>query len=219
MMFTSLNASGYKYGSTYYHAEFERILAKVIGCYNIMLLEKIGVVNNENSIRDKILYDYLKKEKYKRQLELTNYLFDPELAENKGRIDIRIMPINPFIGDDAYYIIECKRLDTTNQNGTTGLNGEYVSEGICRFVSSKYSSYYNTNGMIGFIVQPMDIHNNTTCINGLLANQSFQTNTSQDLQPRKIEDKFEYSYYSIHSAGKQEIVIYHLMLDFSKNIQ
>lgn len=219
MMFTPLNASAYKYASAYYHAEFELILSKVIGCYYIMLSEGISVINNENSIRDKILYNYLKKDKYKRQLELTDYLFDPELPENKGRIDIRIMPINPFINDDAYYIIECKRLDPINQNGMTGLNAEYISEGIARFVSSKYSSYYNTNGMIGFIVKPMDIHKNIICINGLLANPRFQTNISQDLHPRRIDDEFEYSYCSVHRVGKQEIVIYHLMLDFSNNIQ
>lgn len=218
-MFASLNASGYKYNSVYYHEEFEHILSKIIECYNIMLSEKVTVINNENSIRDKILYDYLKKTKYKRRLELTDYLFDPELPENKGRIDIRIMPINPFINDEAYYIIECKRLDTKNQNGTTGLNGKYISEGICRFVTSKYSNYYKTNGMIGFVVQPMNINNNINCINGLLNNQSFQANTIQNLQLRKIEDSFEYSYCSTHNIGKEDIVIYHLMLDFSNNIQ
>jgi hypothetical protein len=165
------------------------------------------------------LYGYLKKEKYKRQLELTDYLFDPELPENKGRIDIRIMPINPFISDEAYYIIECKRLDATNQNGTTGLNGEYISEGICRFVSSKYSSYHKTNGMIGFIIQSMDIQGNVDCINGLLANQNFKANTNLNLHPRKIKDDFEYSYCSTHSMGTKEIILYHLMLDFSDNIQ
>jgi len=218
-MFSSLNASGYEHSSTYYHSEFERILSGIIACYYVMLLEKVCVTNNENSIRDKILYNYLKKNNYKRQLELTDYLFDPELPENKGRIDIRVMPINPFINDDAYYIIECKRLDATNQRGTTGLNSEYISEGICRFVSSKYSSYYNTNGMIGFVVQTLDIHSNTDCINGLLANQSFQTNTKLNLQSRKIADDFDYSYYSVHNTREQEIVIYHLMLDFSKNMQ
>ena len=218
-MFSSLNASSYKYSSTYYHAEFEYILSGIIACYSTMQSEKVSVINNENNIRDKILYSYLKKNHYKQQFGLKDYLFDPELPESKGRIDIRIMPINPFISDEAYYIIECKRLDATNQNGTTGLNGEYISEGICRFVSSKYSSYYKTNGMIGFIVQSMNIHDNTKCINGLLTNQNFQINTRQDLQPRKIADNFGYSYFSTHSIGKQEIVIYHLMLDFSNNIQ
>ena len=192
-MFSSLNASGYKYSSTYRSVEFEHILSGIIACYSTMQSEKVSVINDENIIRDKILYDYLKKEHYKRQFELTGYLFDPELPENKGRIDIRVMPINPFINDDAYYIFECKRLDTTNQKGTSGLNGEYISEGICRFVTSKYSSYYNTNGMIGFVVQPMDIHKNTDCINSLLSNQSFQTHTKLNLQYRKIVDNFDYS--------------------------
>jgi len=218
-MFSSLNASGYKYSSTFYYAEFEHILSGIIACYNTMQSEKVSVINNENSIRDKILYSYLKKDPYKKQFKLTDYLFDPELPENKGRIDIRVMPINSFINDDAYYIIECKRLDATNQKGTSGLNGEYISEGICRFVSEKYSSYFRANGMIGFVVKSMDIHHNTDCINGLLPNQCFQTNTMIHIQPRKITDGFDYSYFSVHNTGKYAITLYHLMMDFSKNIQ
>lgn len=218
MMFSELNASNYNYSSGYYNAEFEYILSKIIVCYNLMLKEGRKVRNDENMIRDTILYNYLKKEIYKQQFGLTNYLFDPELPENTGRIDIRIMPINPFVNDDAYYIIECKRLDSQNQNGTSGLNGEYISEGICRFVSEKYSCYYKTNGMIGFVVQSMDIHCNITCINTLLNNSSFPSNTQQNIQQHKIVDDFDYSYFSTHSMGKEKILIYHLMLDFSKNI-
>ena len=184
MMFAQLNASSYKYCSTFYNAEFEGILSKIIICYNMMIA---------NDVR----------------LE----------SDNLGRTDIKIETQNTFIDTKAYYIIECKRLDSQNQTGTTGLNGKYISDGICRFVSGKYSTYKNTNGMIGFIVQPIDIHKNTICINGLLANQSFKTNTNFNLQPRKIKDDFEYCYCSTHSTGKQEIVIYHLMLDFSNNIQ
>ena len=40
-----------------------------------------------------------------------------------------------------------------------------------------------------------------------------------NIQQRKIVDDFNYSYYSIHSIDNKEITIYHLMLDFSKNIQ
>ena len=218
-MFSELNASTYKYSSAYYNAEFEYILSKIIACYYLILKEKKNVCNNENKIRDIILYNYLKKENYKQQLGLTNYLFDPEIPENTGRIDIRIMHINPFINDDAYYIIECKRLDTNNPNGTSGLNGEYISEGICRFVSSKYSCYYKTNGMIAFIVQPMNIQENVACLNNIINTSGFPSNTQRNIQQRKIVDDFNYSYYSIHSIDNKEITIYHLMLDFSKNIQ
>lgn len=133
MMFSELNASTYKYSSVYYYAEFESILSKIIACYLLMLKEKVDVYNDENKIRDVIVNNYLKKEHYKQQFNLTNYLFDSETPENKGRIDIRIMPINPFKGDEAYYIIECKRLDANNPKGTSGLNGEYISEGTIKY--------------------------------------------------------------------------------------
>ncbi len=218
MMHAQLNPSGYKYSATFYDNNFEEILSKIIACYHIMLSETVNVRNDENSIRDKMLYDYLKKAAYKHKLGLSNYLFDSELPENHGRIDIRIMPINPFISDDAYYIIECKRLNAINQTGETGLNGEYVAEGLCRYVSGKYSTHYRTNGMIGFIVQPMDIHANVVCINTLLANTKFPTKTRQHLQYIKLADGFQYSYCSTHGVDTQNVTIYHLMFDFSNNI-
>ena len=213
MMFAQLNASSYKYSSTFYNAEFEGILSKIIICYNMMIANSVRLISDENKIRDVILKDYLNNNNVRKQVKLTDFLFNREVPEDNdlGRTDIKIETQNTFIDTKAYYIIECKRLDSQNQTGTTGLNGKYISDGICRFVSEKYSTYKNTNGMIGFIVQSMNIHNNTNCINGLLANQNFQINTKLNLQPRKIEDNFEYSYCSIHSIRKQEIVIYHLM--------
>ena len=219
MMFSELNASTYKYSSVYYYAEFESILSKIIACYLLMLKEKVDVYNDENKIRDVIVNNYLKKEHYKQQFNLTNYLFDSETPENKGRIDIRIMPINPFKGDEAYYIIECKRLDANNPKGTSGLNGEYISEGICRFTSSKYSCYYKTNCMIAFIVQPINIQENIDSLNYIIKTSSFPSHTIQNIQQRKIVNNFDYSYYSIHRVNNNNITIYHLMLDFSNNIK
>jgi hypothetical protein len=216
-MFATLNASGYRYGSDYCNAEFEYILSGIITCYKYMKIQNVEVVNNENSIRDTILHNYLKKERYKSKFGLNNYLFDSEVPENTGRVDIRIMPINPFVCDDAYYIIECKRLDANNQNGVSGLNAEYISNGICRFVSEKYFSYYHTNGMIGFIIQPMDIQSNTESINSLLLDKRFDTHTTQNLQFKKLTKGFAYSYCSIHRVANRDIVLYHLMLDFSDN--
>ncbi len=221
MMFAQLDASGYKYSSTFYNAEFEGVLSKIIICYNMMIAKNVRLESDENKIRDVILKDYLNDNSVRQQVKLTDFLFNREVPEDNdlGRTDIKIETQNTFVDTKAYYIIECKRLDSQNQTGTTGLNGKYISDGICRFVSGKYSTYKNTNGMIGFVVQSMDINNNTNCINGLLSNQNFQANTKLNLQSRKIEDNFEYSYCSTHSTGEQEIVLYHLMLDFSNNIQ
>lgn len=220
-MFPILNASSYKYSSLYYHKEFECLLSKFIQCYNMMVASNLQVQSDENEIRDVILKKYLNDNAIRKQLDLGNFLFDREVPEDNdiGRTDIKIQTPDTFKDTKAYYIVECKRLDSCNQTGITGLNAKYVSNGVCRFVSGKYSTHNNTNGMIGFIVQPMDIHANTDCINSLLINQSFQTNTTQNIQPRKIIDDFEYSYFSTHNIGEREVIIYHLMLDFSKNIQ
>lgn len=215
-MFSELNAGDYNYSTLYYDSEFEDILSKMIACYRLMIDEKQTVVNHENKIRDKILYNYLKKEKYKKQLGLTKYLFDPELPENNGRIDIRIMPINPFINDEAYYIIECKRLNAQNQQGETGLNAEYVYEGINRFTSSKYSTYYKTNGMLGFVVEPLDIDANIKFIEAFL--KTADSKAFPPIKQRKIIDDFDYTYCSHHIVNGEDVIIYHVMMDFSKMI-
>ncbi|MBI3257866.1 MAG: hypothetical protein HYZ54_00040 [Ignavibacteriae bacterium] len=217
-----LNADNCILRDEYYNSEFEKILGKIITCYKCMIENNERLDDNENFIRDRMLYGYLKKQWFKVRYEVTNYLFDSELPEinlpeAKGRIDIRVMPVNPLVNDDAYYIIECKRLNSENINGSTGLNSEYINEGLFRFVSTKYSTYYKTNGMIGFVVHSLDIHNNVHSINQLL-NSFSQANTIQNLQIRNIVQDFDCCYLSTHSIADKEITLYHLMLDFSSNI-
>jgi len=219
MSFNALNATVFESKSNFYFAEFEDILYKIILCYNFMTTDKVSLINDENSIRNIILSNYLKVERFKVLFGLTNYLFDKEIEEDTGRIDIRIMPINPFLNDDAYYIIECKRIDNTNIDGTTGLNAKYIENGICRFITEKYPSYYQTNGMIGFVVEPIDIHKNTQSINKLLRQEFLNACTKQELTYKEIHPQFKHSYYSRHTIFNKTIILYHLMLDFSGNIK
>lgn len=220
MSFDEMNANRYLFAKEDYNNEFQRILSKIILCYYLMLANKVKLVNDENKIRDYILKNYLKKEQFKTEYELGSYYFEPESQENLGRVDIKILPVKPFINDDAYYIIECKRLDGINQNGTTGLNAKYISEGMCRFVSQKYSSYFGVNGMIGFVVQSIDINKNVSTINQHLRTNFRQANSVQGLKYFAIDPNFKFSYNSIHSINEgNKIILYHLMFDFSKNIQ
>lgn len=220
MMFGELNASGYTYNSTFYNAEFELVLSKVITCYQLMVDAGAALNNDENLIRDHLYLNYLNNNKVRKEIELKDYYFDREIQEDRtnGRTDIRILSSYSFEDTDAYYILECKRLNSINTNGTTGLNGEYVKNGICRFTSKNYSTYYKTNGMIGFVVDSVDIVQNIDCIRQLMANQA-ETNTIDEIQFRKILSEFEYSYCSRHTVDSNNIVLYHLMFDFSKNIQ
>lgn len=220
-MFTELNASSYDYNGIFYNAEFEDILSKVITCYNLMLADNVSLSNDENAIRDVLLINYLKDNPIRKKIKLTDYLFDREVPEDRslGRTDIKIQTLNTFQDTSAYFIIECKRLDATNLSGISGLNAKYIENGICRFASSSYSTHYKTNGMIGFVVQPLNISQNTEAINQLLRIEFKQANTAQELLFRKIVPGFDFSYCSMHSVDENIIVLYHLMFDFSKNIQ
>jgi hypothetical protein len=220
MIFSSLTASGFKYNSVFYNAEFEDLLAKIIACYSLMIEDKVVLRNDENSIRDVLLINYLKNDEVRNKIGLTGlYLFDREVPEDMtiGRTDIKVQTPNSFITSTAYYTLECKRINALNQSGKTGLNAKYIKNGVCRFSANTYSSYHQTNGMIGFVVVKMDIHKNITHLNKLL--QTFnEANTTKEMRLKNVATGFEYCYCSLHTVEKNEISIYHLMLDVSGNV-
>ncbi|NOQ26949.1 MAG: hypothetical protein GQ564_16435 [Bacteroidales bacterium] len=221
-METELNASGYFFNDTIYNKEFEEILSKITLCYKLMKSNNENIpLNDENGIRDILLLKYLKNETIKKTTGIENYLFDRETSEDKstGRVDIRIIPINPFINDEAYYIIECKRLDNRAKRGTSGLNAEYIKNGINRFVTEKYTSYFKTNAMIGFVVEQMDIHSNISDINFLLKSEFKNINIDSKVTKEYFIPEFEFHYSSKHTSNnKSKIKLYHLMFDFSDNL-
>jgi len=92
--------------------------------------------------------------------------FDDDTDTFIGKTDIRVGLSDYLNGNDkAYYTIEAKRLD-----GTQNLNNKYVSDGISRFVappSPKYSSYYGKSIMLGYVVRDIDVSRNTEEIDKL----------------------------------------------------
>ncbi|WP_420385400.1 hypothetical protein [Roseivirga sp.] len=220
-MFGRLDASSFSDSVRFYHGEFEIILSKVTACYHLMLSDGVLVPNDENRIRDSLLIDYLRNPNVLRQVGMPEVLFDRETLEDNsvGRTDIRIISPDTFTEPKAYYIIECKRLDSVNTTGRTGLNAKYIENGIIRFVTKQYSSYYRVNGMIGFVVTPLDIHANTDCINTLLQTSFSEANTNRKITQANFIDGFEYHYSSSHSdSDNVPLDIYHLMFDFSGSI-
>lgn len=221
-MFGSLDASSFSGSVPFYDSEFEKILSKITVCYQLMKTDKAVLENDENKIRDYLLLSYLKNNKIRREVDLLQWHFEREVQEDHtvGRTDIKVISLNTFIDQEAYYIIECKRLDNTNTNGTTGLNAEYIKNGISRFTSKYYSSYHRVNGMIGFIVEPIDIHSNIESINCLLTNSFTSIITSEELTKENFIDNFNYQYISLHTdKDNDELKIYHLMFDFQENIK
>jgi hypothetical protein len=221
-METELNASGYIYNTINYEAELQRILCGVFACYTMMLHDNIQVHNDENEIRNNLLIKYLKNDATRDITKLSDFLFDREVPEDntEGRTDIKVQTKNTFIKTDAYYIIECKRLDNKNKTGISGLNAQYIKNGIYRFVSKYYSVFYRVNAMIGFIVEKLDIPSNIANINNLLQNHFNNCNTTRYIQTESFISDFEYHYSSEHNDIDNNIfTLYHLMLDFSENIK
>ena len=218
-MFDSLDASNFKGSVPFYDANFEYIMHKISLCYSMIANSKITLPKNENLMRDVLVNDYLNNNLIKEKLKL-NYFFNPEVPEkNIKRPDIKIQSPNDVYKTEAYYSIECKVLDNKYVTGTSGLNAKYIQNGIRRFTDKEYTSHFRVNGMIGFIVEEMDIHQNTNDINSLLKYSFEHIKTTKPLTNEKYFDDFEYHYSSahedIHNSG---FLIYHLMLDFSENI-
>jgi hypothetical protein len=179
--------------------------------------------NDENEIRNILLIKYLKNDAIREKTGLSgNFIFDREAPEDHsaGRTDIKVQTIQTFIKSDAYYIIECKRLNNENLKGTTGLNAEYIKNGIYRFVSKYYSTNCGVNGMIGFVIEVMDIHSNINNIKTLLQNNFTNCNTTKTIQKESFIPDFEFHYSSEHDdCDNNSFKLYHLMFDFSNNIK
>ncbi len=220
-MYNSLDATNFSGSIPFYDMNFEDILSKITVCYHKMIVDYSTIENNENAIRDILLLKYLKNDKIREEIGLINlYNFEREVQEDesKGRTDIKITTRDILKKTKAFYTIECKRLDNINTTGTSGLNAEYISNGIERFTSKKYSSYYRVNGMIGFIVEKLDIHQNIENINTILEVNKTVDTTKKITKSTFIKD-FEYHYQSEHiDKDNQKLRIYHLMFDFNKNM-
>jgi hypothetical protein len=218
-----LNAVGYSYNAINYTKELQSILHGVYACYTLMLKDNIELPNDENEIRNKLLLKYLRNDAIREKTGLSgNFIFDREVPEDntKGRTDIKIQTIQTFTKSEAYYIIECKRLDDKKPKGSSGLNAEYINEGIYRFVSKHYSTYHRVNAMFGFVVEQMNIRENIENLNSLLRNPKLnKCNTIQEIRQATFIPDFDFHYSSIHNdSDNNEFILYHLMFDFSNNI-
>ncbi len=225
-MDNTLDASLFASSPEIYETEFKNILTKITTCYQMMVKDKVRVPNNENKIRDILYNNYLNNNTIRAILKLTYYIFDCEVAEYDkdgnaiGFLDYKISTQNTFIESNSYYSIECKRLDDQNITGATGLNAKYIQNGIMRFVTGQYLSHTGINGMIGFIVARMNIADNIKNINRLLKDDFKNANTTNNLKSVNFIKTFTYSYCSTHGSVKEkEIKLYHLMFDFSKNME
>jgi len=149
---------------------FDVIVLHVSRCCNNMQNdcreEKEHLFNHENKISNRLVTRYLNKNIKGIRFTLENpENYVPETDTFLGRTDIKVVTKDWFYEDiNAYYTIESKRID-----GNSDLNKKYVSDGIVRFVDilPKYSSFYDKNIMLGYVVRKIDIDANVKEIDKL----------------------------------------------------
>ncbi|WP_333804908.1 hypothetical protein [Sulfurospirillum sp.] len=170
VIFEELDATPLESSEINYKTEFLNLMCKIYSCYLLLIKDGVKVPkNNENAIRDILLLDYITKRNIRNvECGIYGFNFDKEVDVANGRVDIKILPQKyDFEEFDAYFTIECKRLD-----GKKTLNAAYVEDGIKRFTTQYksstaeyyYPSYYGINGMIGFVVQSINIDENMKAI-------------------------------------------------------
>ena len=70
-------------------------------------------------------------------------------AYSKGRIDVAVL-LDPLA--KGYLAYECKRLNDVREDGRRSLAGEYVMEGLSRFVAEQYSENLPVGCMLGYVL-------------------------------------------------------------------
>ena len=70
-------------------------------------------------------------------------------AYSRGRIDIAV-----FLDQDrdTYLAYECKRLNERREDGRRSLAGEYVMDGLSRFIAGRYSENLPVGCMLGYVL-------------------------------------------------------------------
>lgn len=201
-------------------ANFEKITSYILDICELVVKDyrnrHLNLPNDENKIRSIMLEEYMQK--HKNTYKMSDYRFELEVPENYvgngkhiGRVDIRILLKTDFEKEDAYYIIECKRID-----GTADLNKKYVREGVARFVTQKYSSYYGSNIMLGFVIRKIDVSANAKLIEGI-QNAEPDIRMHGNFLPVQNVGVTE-SYKCLYQIQSGELELCHIFADFSSII-
>lgn len=197
----------------------DSIINCILLCIKKMQTDCLGgnkmIPNNELNIRDYLFFNYLNDDDVMKEIGFTDIWFFAEAPVNyidnipKGRADLQIFSFNYFKSRQEYFIVECKRID-----GTKTLNRKYIDEGIRRFVgdSPLYTSFCNTNGLLGFVVKNIDITVNANIINELLRTDYLDINTYSYLHKDTGKRVFSSS-HKLRTAEKVELK--HAFFDIS----
>ncbi len=176
-----------------------------------------GLYNHEDKITNRLVANHLNFNDLKLKFILQSpEMFIADEDNYRGRCDIKVVSSNWFNNENDYYLVECKRID-----GGSYLNRQFVSEGIARFVVGppKYPSYHKRNIMFGYVVQAINIPENTAKIDQLQGELLIGVISGNILLVNNESAEF-YQYSCLYQSGTiDSIELDYLFYDFSCVIQ
>jgi hypothetical protein len=75
---------------------------------------------------------------------------EPMAGEDLGRLDIAFVPLVPR--EDVYFCLESKRLNVVKDGQPRAYASEYVTSGMLRFVTGRYSKAVRHGGMRAYVL-------------------------------------------------------------------
>lgn len=224
----------FKYSELVLNEQFVAILRGIARAHRAMLVDCPVIDNNERRIRNYLYEHYLDNGLFREKHGLNPFIFIPEPAEIKdgeevGYLDIKVITFDTFRETKNYYTVECKKLDgkyrllkpkAGSKYLKNSLATEYIENGVFRFVSQQYPTPLGVNGMVGFVVEEVDIEDSITDITSLMQERFTNCKTSRVLEKVLSDDDFEFTFLSTHRDVEENVFdLYHLMLDLSSIVR
>lgn len=204
-----------------YEKIFNKILELCIYAHSQMIKHETQLYDKDEETLRSMLKTYMQNNRG--NFKLGNYHIDAESAEidactyqTLGYCDLKItIPTNNEWSNEPerYFTIECKRID-----GSVNKNKLYISQGIHRFITEKYSKNMNIGGMIAFVENNKgaikDINEIVEDINKKLI-EDFRHLADEKLFPYTVIENFVNSYQSKHDIRykNRTIKLTHLFFD------
>jgi hypothetical protein len=115
--------------------------------------------------------------------------------------------------EDVYFACECKFLNKTDKNGRWfSLAGEYIDEGVMRYINEKYSGGSN-GGMLGYVMDG-DTNKAVKCINEAIEKrkQNLAIEGEAELKKSLIRPECQQTRETKHLIRNGCFVVHHIFL-------
>lgn len=128
----------------------ERVVAVWPSCVKVLPDDP-----HEDTITENLVAKVSRDKEARRLFHHLEYHYEPfgytpeGRAYSKGEVDMAVL-LNQE--RDRYLAYECKRLNVRRNGGTRSLATEYVTEGVCRFVTEKYAAGLPVGCMLGYVL-------------------------------------------------------------------